>query len=305
MSPGPVYVTGAAGLVGRAIAERLQLDGTQVVGVGRSAMGRTRYETAELDLAHGSLTDLRHRAPAAVVHCAALVPAPPERPDDEARAEATRLIDAGVLKACVEFECRLVYVSSCILYDPTDPSVKGERALVRAPTPYARAKLQGESGASALSRGLVMRIPSPVGELMPTNTVLPHFVARALGGQSLEVWGSGQREQDFIHVADIADFVALALRSGVGGTFNVASGRPVTMRRLAETVVGVIGHGFVVSTGQPDPLDGATARYNPEMARRRVGWSPRRDLESMVRQLAGRSIQTAASEIPSDRHGVI
>jgi nucleoside-diphosphate-sugar epimerase len=180
----------------------------------------------------------------------------------------------------------LIYVSSCILYDRSDPAVKGELAGLSATTPYARAKLEGELQALTVPSALIMRIPSPVGERMRPGTVLPRFVGQALRGQRLELWGTGGREQDFVHVEDLGDFVLRAIWTAAGGTVNVASGQPVTMRRLAETIVAIVGRGSVVFSARVDPLDGETARYDTQLARGRFGWAPAIDLEVMIRRLA-------------------
>ena len=282
----PVIVTGAAGLIGRTLARKLYADGTPTIGVLRTVTESVPFETATFDLQHQSLLELRGLNPVAVVHCAASVPAPPDNPDDAAAGRATRNIDDGVIEACFALGCRLIYVSSCILYDQFSSDIKDEDAVARVTTPYADAKRDGELRASTLAGTVVMRVPSPVGERMRRSTVLPRFVADALNGRPLEVWGSGEREQDFIDVADIAEFVSLVLRSDVEGTFNVASGRPVTMRRLADQVVAVIGAGSVVVSDRPDPFEGATARYDTSLARDRVGWTARVGLETMIRRVA-------------------
>jgi nucleoside-diphosphate-sugar epimerase len=201
-------------------------------------------------------------------------------------ADATRQIDTAVFAASVSLGCRLVYVSSCILYDPLDPVAKTEECDVRAVTPYAGAKLAGEIKAATLDGAVVMRIPSPVGTRMRRATVLPRFVAQAARGEALEIWGSGTREQDFIHVRDLAAFVVLALAGDVRGTFNVASGRPVAMRVLADSVVRAVGQGSVRQATRPDPLDGATARYDTARARSEFGWAPRVDLDEMIGELS-------------------
>lgn len=285
MTVGPVVVTGAAGLVGHGLAMGLMERGIDVLGVLRSRASGA-FESVALDLETASVADAcRGRAPLAIVHCAAAVPFPPDRPDNSANAALTRRIDAGVIKASAELGCSLFYISSCILYDPIDPAIKTERSHVRATTPYADAKLRGEVAARALPRAVIMRIPSPVSEPMGRGTVLERFLGSAVRGEPVEIWGSGEREQDFIHVADLAHFIARALPTDADGTFNVASGRPVSMRRLAETVVEVMGRGSVVVRDRPDPLEGHTARYDTQMARDRVGWSPEIDLQTMIARL--------------------
>lgn len=281
-----VIVTGAGGQVGRGLANGLMSRGIAVVGVVRSPPGFAEFETVTLDLEAGSLVDAcRGWRPMAVVHCAASVPFPPARPDDATRADATRRVDTRVFEACVEFKCDLIYTSSCILYDATDPSIKTERSVVDATTPYANAKLNGERAAAALPGAAVMRLPSPIGERPRGGAVMDRFIDRALRGEPLELWGTGEREQDFIHVDDVAEFVARALQAGARGTFNVASGRPVSMRRLAEAIVGIVGRGSVVVAGHPDPQEGHTARYDTQLARDSLGWGPRLDLEAIVARL--------------------
>ena len=63
-------------------------------------------------------------------------------------------------------------------------------------------------------------------------TVVRRFVERASRGEALLYWGSGARQQDFIHADDVAGACQAALEHQ-GGTFNVASGKTVTMRELA------------------------------------------------------------------------
>jgi UDP-glucose 4-epimerase len=283
MTNGPVIVTGAGGYVGQAIAAGLQADGIDVLGMVRSppteAMGRCYVLDLELD---SLATAIESLAPRAIVHCAASVPLPRRRADDEAGAASTRAMDANVADACALLGCRLIYLSSCIVYDPLDPATKDERSPVRASTPYAAAKLDGEGRVAALDGSVVLRIPSPVGGLTERRAVVDLFVERAVRGEDLEVWGTGSREQDFIHVDDISAFISRALADGVAGTFNVASGVPVTMRELAEQVVAHVGSGTVVTADRADPQEGHTARFDITAARG-LGWAPLTDLGAVIR----------------------
>ncbi len=243
MSDRPVIVTGAGGYLGGAVARHLHASGVPVLGIVRSPPTAADFRWCALDLEVDSLADACSSiSPELIVHCAASGPpgshcARTMKP----HAASTRAIDAGVIDACARFGSRLIYVSSCILYDPLDPERKNERAPVQARTPYAAAKLEGEVRAGALDGSVVMRIPSPIGGSSGRRTVFDRFLERAMGGLSLEVWGTGGREQDFIHVTDIAEFVARARSDNVEGTFNVASGLPTTMRGLADTIVDVVG----------------------------------------------------------------
>lgn len=290
MSDHPVIVTGAGGFIGWAVATELHANGIPVLGIVRSPPETARFSWRVLDLQVDSLASTLDRtSPEIVVHCAASVPLAPFRADDQANADSTRRMDAGIVEACAQLGCRLIYTSSCILYDPADPATKTELAPVEAAAPYAAAKLSGELQAAALQGSVVMRIPSPVGGFGRRDTVFERFVGQAIHAQSLEVWGTGRREQDFIHVADIAGFVRQVLFNRVDGVFNVASGLPISMRGLADTIVHVVGSGSVVLSGRPDPQEGHTARYDIQAARQLLDWTPRVDLPAMIEQHAARS----------------
>ena len=67
--------------------------------------------------------------------------------------------------------------------------------------------------------------------------VIPSLVAKffeaARSGQSVEVWGSGAAERDFIHAADAARAI-LSIADNHEGAINVASGRVVRIRDIVE-----------------------------------------------------------------------
>jgi UDP-glucose 4-epimerase len=283
---GPVVVTGTAGLVGAAALQRLRGQGIDVVDVRRVGPPADPSSLV-LDLATESLSDaLVAIAPSVIVHCAAAVPTNPAYPDDDDSASRTRAIDRNVRDAAEASGARVVYFSSCGLYDPHDPAVKTEESTVDARTPYFQAKVAGEELLGALPDTAVLRLSGPIGPAMRANLVLPRFVALALQGQELTLWGSGGREQDYVAVDDVADLVARAVHQPVGGTFNVASGGPVTMRRLADTVVEVVGAGRVTLVDQADPMERDTARYSVARSREAFGWAPQTDLSAMIRQVA-------------------
>ena len=291
MSDRPVVVTGAGGFIGWAVATELHANGVPVLGIVRSPPSVATFNWRVMDLEVDSLAAATsdHMLPEMVIHCAASIPLAPFRLDDNTNADATRRIDAGVVDACAQLGCRLTYMSSCILYDPADPETKTERSTVRATAPYAAAKLAGELQAASLGGSVVMRIPSPVGGFGRRRSVFERFVEQAVHTQSLEVWGTGHREQDFIHVADIAGFVRRVLSRRVEGIFNVASGLPITMRGLADTIVNVIGSGSVVLSGRPDPQEGHTARYDIQAAQQLLNWTPHLDIPAMIEQHAART----------------
>lgn len=279
-------VTGAGGLVGRDTVSVLRAAGMDVVPVVRAAPPSDPSGVV-VDLARGGRPLLAAVAepPEVVIHLAAAVPHWSRYPDNAVSAAATRAIDAAVLAAARQWGAALIYASTCGLYDPRNAEWKSESAPVAARTPYFGAKLDGEA-AALQADAVVLRLAAPYGRGMSPDLVLARFVRTAAAGGSLEVWGSGGREQDFIAVGDVAAAVLAATQRRAAGVFNVASGEPITMKDLANLVVRTLGSGRVVAANRPDPQDDWTARYRIDAARIAFGWSPRSRLAALLPSLA-------------------
>lgn len=277
---GCVLVTGAAGLLGRSFVNRARQANVPVISVVRKAR-----RAAANEIIH-DLTDLRTPLlaavkvqPTAVVHLAAC--APPRHADNAENARLTELMDRQVADATRAWGARFIYASTCGLYDPIDAAWKDEAAGVDVRTPYFAAKASGEAAALAIS-GIVLRISSPFGPGMMPSLVLPRFINAAWNGGTIEVWGSGAREQDFISVRDVSDAIFAAMHGGKSGVFNVAKSVPITMADLAALVVDTLARGKVVKGSHADPLEGCTARFNSAKAQREWGWAPKHDLREAL-----------------------
>jgi dTDP-L-rhamnose 4-epimerase len=85
----------------------------------------------------------------------------------------------------------------------------------------------------------------------PYTGVLMVFFTRALAGEPLVLFEDGDITRDFVHVTDAAAALDSAgtLPAAAGGTFNIGSGVPTTIRRAAETVAGVTGSRSPIEVG--------------------------------------------------------
>jgi UDP-glucose 4-epimerase len=73
--------------------------------------------------------------------------------------------------------------------------------------------------------------------------VLPNFVAQALAGQDITVYGSGTQQRCFGHVQDAVESLLrlLATPTAVGEVFNIGSNEEVSMLELAQKVIDATG----------------------------------------------------------------
>jgi nucleoside-diphosphate-sugar epimerase len=272
-----ILVTGASGVIGRAFVARLNAERLPFVVMNREVLGRGIPLAAALSC-----------KPSVVVHLAAVVPQSPSIPDDEVSAAHTRDIDMRVLEASIMWGCHMVYASGCSLDPKTDLEPIREEAAVEQSlaSAYLRVKQQGERDFLASGHATVLRISAPVGEGMPSATVLGRFMAAAKVGGVLEVWGSGKREQNYVDVVDLADALFRVLVVRPYELINIAADQPVTMLELANQVVQVCGRGVVRSTENPDPRDGEPARYSNHKAANLLGWRPVSPLRASLENLS-------------------
>lgn len=81
--------------------------------------------------------------------------------------------------------------------------------------------------------------------------IIPSFVCRALSGRPIEVYGDGQQVIDLIYATDVARLLVDALeRTEADGpdraTTEAGSGIPISVLRVAETVLRIVGRGAIV-----------------------------------------------------------
>lgn len=143
---------------------------------------------------------------------------------------------------------RFVYCSSSEVYGNASAELLDERSVVCEPmTVYGAAKLAGEHYAKAYHRtyGLETVVVRPFNSYGPREhdqgdlaEVIPRFVIRVLNGLAPVIFGAGDNGRDFTYVTDTARGLALAAENDglVGATVNIAFGRMLTIREVADTV---------------------------------------------------------------------
>ncbi|WP_242540111.1 NAD-dependent epimerase/dehydratase family protein [Trinickia mobilis] len=290
-----VVVTGAAGLVGAHASAALSRHGFEVVDVLRlpSADSAAAGKSVAIDLSATSAIDqLRALLPlSALVHCAAALPKSFDGVESQHAAQINRSIDETVINFCATHAVRLIYCSGTAVYGPLQEDAPVREGHDLAPYGgYIEGKVWAEQEiVERVASHAILRICAPYGTDQRTRTVLRLFIERAIAGQTLGFFGTGTREQDFLHVDDLADLIVRAVsRRDVNGVFNASGGRPIMMRDLAMLVSRVVSNGRaeVCGTGRDDPQDGLRARFDLSLAEQQLGWRPVIALETGVDEWA-------------------
>lgn len=124
---------------------------------------------------------------------------------------------------------------------------------------------------------------------------------RCARGESPVLYGDGLETKDFVYVGDVARANLLGMTSGVSGeAINIAGGRPLTVKFLAETVIRLAG-----ATVTPEYRQAATGgfritadapfHYDIAKAQRLLGWSPQTSIEEGIGRLIAWRRQSVAA----------
>ncbi len=188
-----------------------------------------------------------------------------------------------LLPLTLEAGCRHVLVAgTCAEYAPR-PEPLREEGATRSDTLYAASKLALKLVAERLAAeaGATLtwaRIFYLYGPTEDRRRLVPALGRSLLGGQGFDA-GTGEQVRDYLHVADVASALCLLARERAPGACNIASGVPVTMRSMMETLGRIIGRTELIrfgakpaSPGDPPYVCGDSSRL------RGLGWTPRYSL---------------------------
>lgn len=191
-----------------------------------------------------------------------------------------RVLD-GMVSRCVS---RIVFVSS-------GGTVYGEPAYLpideqHATNPlvsYGITKLASEKYLQMYGRlygiePIILRVANAYGERQRVETAqgaVGVFLARALAGLPIEIWGDGEVTRDFVHVSDVAEAFAKAVTySGSEQIFNISSGVGTSLNRLVELIEQVLGSPVERLVREGRAFDVPVNVLSNASAMRELRWSP-------------------------------
>lgn len=153
---------------------------------------------------------------------------------------------------------RLVGIGTCFEYDLNARPLTVKSAL-RPTTPYAEAKV---AAFTSLSQSLPRegtefawcRLFYLHGEGEDERRLVPYLRAKLAAGLPADL-GSGKQIRDYMDARDAARMIVNAALGSVQGPVNICSGKPVTVRQLAETIADEYGRRDLLRFGaRPDNL---------------------------------------------------
>ena len=200
---------------------------------------------------------------------------------------------SNVLKLALANNSRVVQASTSEVYGDPHESPQTETYWGNVnPIGIRSCYDEGKRGAETLcydyrrQHGLdirVVRIFNTYGPNMAVNDgrVVSNFIVQALTSQKISLYGDGKQTRSFCYVQDLIKAIDSVANTSnaIESPINIGNPKEMTIKELAETVIGLIGSDSVIEY-LPLPADDPKQRQ-PDISRARdlLDWEPKISLE--------------------------
>jgi UDP-glucose 4-epimerase len=299
-------VTGGAGFIGSNLVRALLEAGHEVRVIDNFATGNRANLTDvgdDVELVEGELRSYERahnavRGVEIVFHQGAL-PSVPRSVHDPLTTTAVNVEGTlnVLLAARDEGVRRVVFASSSSVYGNSGELPKSETSPPDPIAPYAVAKLAAERFCVSFSRvyqieTVALRYFNVFGPRQDPRSqyaaVVPRFIQEISEGRPVPIYGDGMQSRDFSYVANVVEANLLAATAeGVSGRIlNIATGSPVTVNELADTIGRVIGREVEKEYLPQRPGEVRDSWADLTAARELLGYETRIGLEEGLRRTA-------------------
>jgi UDP-glucose 4-epimerase len=285
-------VTGAAGFLGSALANRLTREGQEVRGLDDLSAGDPNRLNPDVLFTRGDVTDQPKlwtllQEVDCVYHLAAKVSVP----ESVLYPREYNIINVGgtvsVMEAMRDVGVkRVVLISSGAVYGDQSKQPLTEEIRPNPGSPYAVSKLAAEHyvrtiGALWGIETVSLRVFNTYGPGQPLPAahppVIPHFLRQIARGGTLVINSRGEQTRDFVYVDDVVEaMVAAATAPTVDrSVINIGSGIETSIKALAQSAIEAVGASadwMYMEDQDPGP---SRMCADIRLARAKLGYKPR------------------------------
>ena len=286
-----VFITGATGFIGSHTVRALRAANHEVAALvyPNDSLQRLddlsgQFDIIPSDLANiGDVLELLKRwEPDACIHLAWF--AEPGKYLDSTENIKTLISSLNLLQSLVEIGCKqIIAAGTCAEYDLNIGYLR-EDSPVSPDTLYAATKSSLNLVGQQFSKNNELifswaRIFYLFGPQEDERRLIPSLI-EALKREESFPSTAGEQVRDYLHVEDVARAFVTLLEKKAEGTYNISSGKPITIRSLLETVGKIMRRSDLLEFGALPYRDWEPMFVCGDNRKlRSLGWAPKYDLE--------------------------
>lgn len=249
-----IIVTGAAGLIGSHLVDRLLEEDHEVIGIDNLSFGNKsncNFPLVNLDITQQRILD-QFKSVDVVCHLAAYKKAPKNSINSSDVMKVNFQMMDTVLEYCERSRCDLLFTSTSDIYGNSDTFVEDEPILIGPPNverySYALSKLHDEQlvlnmvaeGRVKANIARIFGCASPRSNRGWSGGHIPLFIDKALKGENITIHGDGSQTRSMSHALDIVEGLIgmISVKNKYNGEiFNLGTDEEMTVRNAAEIII--------------------------------------------------------------------
>lgn len=285
-----ILVTGSSGFIGKHLYTDLKRSGYNVIptDIHKDAS----QDTVVLDLvdSRGVENIFNKNKIDAVIHLAAYVPSKFNNRECS-KAFITNITSTqNLLESFSKTKAiKFVNISSIGVYGIVSQKTVTEKTIPNPGNLYCISKLITEKLCQQYSNQhkkyiTSLRIAAPYGPGQSKNTVVSGFIKNAQEGKNIEIFGKGERRQNFIYISDIIDAIKCALNYNGSGIYNIGSKKSYSTLELAQIVQKIVSNNKskIVYTKENDLQESYQINLDITKAKKELSFTPTYSLRQGV-----------------------
>ena len=202
----------------------------------------------------------------------------------------------NVLNACVKYGIKsVVAASSAAVYGDSENLPISENNKTNPSSPYGESKLKMEQLIQSFSKkhnlnSIILRIFNVYGKGQSPEYagVITKFLNKISKNDSLKIFSDGLQTRDFIAIEDVIDAIQksiLKLKENHGTVFNIASGKSITIKNVAELLIKYSGKNIDIKYSKQKEGEITHSCADITLAKKILNFNPKIKFEQGIKNL--------------------
>ena len=197
----------------------------------------------------------------------------------------------NVLEACKKnYVKKIIIASSAAVYGEGSSGMKLiESAKTNPISPYGKSKLKMEQEIEKNNKidCVILRFFNifGIGQTPEYAGVITKFIEMISSNKPLEIFGDGMQTRDFVSINDVVESIYDAIKNGKNGTYNIASGKAITINELAKFMISLSKKGLEIHHISEKHGDIRYSEADISLAKSKIGYVPKLGLNEIKNML--------------------
>ena len=197
----------------------------------------------------------------------------------------------NVLKCCIENNIKkIIFSSSAAVYGDSDVTIT-ENTKTNPLSPYGISKLLAEDKIRKMSKNnleyIILRLFNIYGKSQNKQYagVITKFAESISKDNPFVIYGDGKQTRDFVSISDVIDAFDCAIKTNSSGTYNIASGKSISIKELVKMILDTSGKKIEIKYRSVKKEDIRYSNADIALAKKELGFDPKVNLKDELSDL--------------------